>query len=74
MMDSMQGPEIRRLSLATARLLLRALGRLLAPRRLRDWLRGRRGLTGWLFGNRYESPSAAADLSKWQASEKRDQI
>jgi hypothetical protein len=66
MMDSMHGPELRRLSLATARLLLRALGRTLAPRRLRDWLRGRRRLTGWLFGNRFESPSAPEGDSKWK--------
>jgi hypothetical protein len=67
-MDSMSGTELRHLSLATARLLLRAIGRALAPRRLRDWLRARRGFAGWFFGNRYESPASPADRAKWKTS------
>lgn len=64
-MDAMTSAELRRLSLATVRLFLRALGRTLAPRRVRDWLRNRRRLSGWLFRNRYESPPVLGDEKKW---------
>jgi hypothetical protein len=66
MTDTMTGTELRRLAFATARLLMRAAGRTLAPRRLRDWLRTKRGLAGWLFGNRYQSLAPPHGDSKWE--------
>ena len=72
-LDAIIGPatnhrELWRLTSAVIKLWLRAAGRLMAPRPVRDFLHRRGGVRRWLFGNPFASPSDPADDKKWEKS------
>lgn len=62
----MTAGELPRLTSAVVKLWLRALGRAVLPRGVRDRLRRRGTLGGWLFGDRFDAAPAPASDRKWE--------